>query len=319
MRAKEFDEAPPPGALAEPDAPGDLSYRRRGLTRTLCTGVTVPFAALMIVMLVIAVLALRSEVDRLAGETAQRALASARDSLQNEISGSTVGFLRAKAESARDLLAAFDDRAARGEMTKAQAYAAARRILSDPRFGRLGAAGYYAAVDDRGFWTLHPPAGADDAAKLGLVQEARTMGDGYMEFQWQDAGDRSPREKAAYVTRYAPRDLLVWAVVDEAEFVGHLDPGRLEGWIRPLGAKESNPYFLLDATGKVVLGRDAFGVAPLGGALRSRSNGRERPRDRDRHSGHEVRRDRRRAPARRRESPERRALGIGFGDPTRSL
>jgi methyl-accepting chemotaxis protein len=266
MRMNENDEALLPKARAGLLAPKDAEYRRRGLTRTLCVGVTIPFAASMLVMLLVAVLAMRATVDRLVGATAKRALASAESTLESELRGSMVGFLEAKAESARDLFSAFDDRAARGQMSKAQAFASARQALASPAFGSWEGSGYYAAVDGRGFWPLHPPARGGDADKLAFVQAARSLGEGFLEYRFQAPGDATAREKAAYVTRYAPRDLLVWAVVDEAEYLGRLDPARLDAWIRPQGDKESGDFFLLDAAGKLVLGRDRYGLASAAAA-----------------------------------------------------
>ncbi len=261
MRMNENDEAPPPIAPAGSAAPKDAAYGRRGLTRTLCVGVTLPFAASMLVMLLVAVLALRGSADRLAGAAAKRALASAEGMLESGMRGSMAGFLEAKAESARDLIAAFDDRAARGQMSKAQAFASARQALASPAFGSWGGSGYYALVDGRGFWPLHPPARAGEAEKLAFVQAARSLGEGFLEYRFQGPGDPEAREKAAYVTRYAPRDLLVWAVVDEGEFLERLDPARLEAWISPGDRKEPGDFFLLDAAGKLVLGRDRYGLA----------------------------------------------------------
>ena len=266
MRMKDYDEASPPKLPSETAEKRGAAYRHRGLTRTLCVGVSVPFAALMLMLLLAAVLAMRANVDRLAEATAKRALASAEGVAESELRGAMVGFLKAKAESAWDLLASLDERAGHGRMSKAQAFATARQLLSSPDFGSLGAAGYYAAVDGRGFWPLHPLARAREAERLPFVREARALGEGYLEYRFQDAGDAGPDEKAAYVTRYAPRDLLVWAVVDEAGFLKRLDPARLDAWIRPLGGEESGDFFLLDASGNVALGRDRYGIAAAASA-----------------------------------------------------
>ncbi len=161
--------------------------------------------------------------------------------------------LRAQAEKGLAICQSFHDKALAGEMTDRQAWNAARAILLDPSFGKVGETGYLAGVSTEGILVMHPKTEGADASGYDFMQRAMEMKNGYLEYEWKNAGESEAREKAGYLAYFEPWDLMVWASSYKSEFSAMLDPKDLRDALLSIRIGKSGYPYVIDSFGKFLV------------------------------------------------------------------
>ena len=126
-------------------------------------------------------------------------------------------YLRAVAEKNRDIVAAHYAAVQAGEMTEAQAKATLRKILFSQTIGKTG---YIYCVDSSGLAVEHPkPAVAGvNFSEFQFIQEQIRRKEGYLEYEWKNPGETTPRPKALYMTFFKPWDWIISVSTYREEF-----------------------------------------------------------------------------------------------------
>jgi PAS domain S-box-containing protein len=168
------------------------------------------------------------------------------------LSEAVENYLRAVAEKNLDIVRDFYRRAKDGEMSEAQARAEATRILLAQHIGETG---YIYCLDSKGVLEVHPVASLLGSAfkEYGFVREQIARREGYLEYDWRNPGEVAAREKALYMTYFAPWDWIISASSYREEFARLLDKGAIAGMIRKLAAKRTGYLFILDSRGGMVV------------------------------------------------------------------
>jgi len=144
-------------------------------------------------------------------------------------------------------------KAAAGEMTDRQAWNAARAIILDPGFGKVGETGYLAGVSSKGILAMHPKTEGADASGYAFMQKAMEMKNGYLEYNWKNANETEEREKAGYLSYFEPWDLMIWASSYKSEFSAMLDPKDLRAALLSIKVGDTGYPYVLDSFGKFLV------------------------------------------------------------------
>ncbi len=161
--------------------------------------------------------------------------------------------LQSVAEKARDLCAYYQAKADSGELSPAEAKRRARDVLLDPRFGRIGQTGYLAGVDLRGVLVMHPKSEGADVSGQAFMQEAIKMREGYLEYEWKNEGEASPRAKAAYVTLFEPWGMLLWASSYKDEFSDIVHPESMRTHLLAIKIGDTGYPYVVDKKGTLIV------------------------------------------------------------------
>ena len=218
----------------------------------------IPFILLMAVMGIVSTNRLDRELTNLAARNRVNTLKISVQMIQNEVDGAVKNYLRAVAEKNRELLAFYDLQVRKNQLTQEQAEAAARRLMLDPDYGRIGTTGYLAGVNTKGILSIHPKSEGTDASSHEFMQKAMAMKNGYLEYEWKNPGEDTARIKAGYLAYYKPWDIMVWASSYKEEFETLLDYEQIQKTIEEIKTGSSGFLMLFDDTGAVIAGEKEF-------------------------------------------------------------
>ncbi|MBI9089343.1 MAG: EAL domain-containing protein [Desulfobacterium sp.] len=167
--------------------------------------------------------------------------------------------LRAIVEKRVEALGLHRDNVRRGYVTEAVAKARAFKELTSET---IGTSGYLYCLDSQGIIKAHPKPSlvGTDVSFRAFVKEQLKSGSGYLEYEWQNPFDSSPRLKALYMKRFEPWDLIVSASSYKEEFSDLVGPGELSKAVSSFRFGRSGHTFIMDQKGKVTI---PSGLDPL--------------------------------------------------------
>ncbi|HUW42431.1 MAG TPA: cache domain-containing protein [Rectinemataceae bacterium] len=190
--------------------------------------------------------------------------------------GSSVQNLKTETELIKDMVASGTDAAVRnylrgiaektealeesyyrsyksGELSEAQAKSRFARAVLDPSYGKIGQTGYLAVLDSKGIAVIHPYAQGKDLSYVDAVREAMQKKVGFFTYQFQHEGDAAPREKAAYVSYFAPWDSIIFASSYTSEFSDLVDIRDFREQIAAIKVGKTGYPFILDSKGNFII------------------------------------------------------------------
>jgi methyl-accepting chemotaxis protein len=162
-------------------------------------------------------------------------------------------YLRGIAEKTEALEESYYRRYKSGEFSQVQAKKLFAQNILDPVFGKIGQTGYLAVLDSKGIATIHPFAQGKDLSYVDAVREAMQKKVGYFTYQFQHEGDAAPREKAAYITYFAPWDSIIFASSYTSEFSDLVNIQDFRDQIIAIKVGKTGYPFVLDSKGNLVI------------------------------------------------------------------
>jgi len=102
----------------------------------------------------------------------------------------------------------YSDLAAEGIITHDEALA---KVISKISHQKIGESGYSYAVNSRGIMVAHPVKQfiGKDFSNDPIVGNQHQKGEGFLDYQWQNPGEKVKRNKTLYLTTYKPLDLVI--------------------------------------------------------------------------------------------------------------
>jgi methyl-accepting chemotaxis protein len=228
------------------------------LTGKLSIGSTVPFILVMAVAGFVSLVILEKEINREAERNLGNLVELAAGLAEKEVEVSIKNYLRATAEKNKDLLAFYQGKVEKGVLSREEALRRSREIFLDPDYGRIGATGYLAGVSSRGVLAIHPKSEGTDASGHDFMKQAMEMKNGYLEYEWKNPGEAQPRQKAGYLSYFAPWDIMVWASSYKSEFMELVDYSQLQKSFGSLRIGKEGFALLVKADGEILSGRGLF-------------------------------------------------------------
>ncbi len=137
-------------------------------------------------------------------------------------------------------------------MTEAEAKAKLRTIFFSQTIGKTG---YIYCLDSSGLAVEHPrPAvvGVNFSA-FPFIQEQIRRKEGYLEYEWKNPGETTPRPKALYMTFFKPWDWIISVSTYREEFRELIDISEFKDSILSLNFGKTGYSYVIDSKGEVVV------------------------------------------------------------------
>jgi PAS domain S-box-containing protein len=144
------------------------------------------------------------------------------NSVKTAASVSIRNYLRATAENNLDMVRHLHRLAEEGALTQEQA----RNQAADLMLSRkIGTQGYICILDGSGRVVKHPKKQLEglDISDHAFVREMVATKKGYIEYEWQNPGDASPRPKALYLAYFAPWNWMITVSAYREEFTALME------------------------------------------------------------------------------------------------
>jgi PAS domain S-box-containing protein len=160
--------------------------------------------------------------------------------------------LKGIAEHNREIAGHHLDMVARGLLDRDEAIRRLRRILLSQK---VADSGYLYCIDSRGIAVVHPAPDVQgtDNTRFASVREQMRRREGYMEYDWKNPGDATPRPKALYMVYFEPLDWIISASSYRSEFSKLLDPADFRDAVLSLRFGTSGYAYVIDAQGEVLI------------------------------------------------------------------
>ena len=127
----------------------------------------------------------------------------------------------------------------------------------------VGKSGYIFCLDDQGKPVFRPrswQSGAEDGQEAILRRMLET-GNGYIEYEWKNAGEAAPRPKAAYVALFRPWGWYVGVSGYRDEFSSLVTMADLKGVLSSVALSPGGLTFLIGSDGSLLLGNASNSTA----------------------------------------------------------
>ncbi|MBI9101447.1 MAG: EAL domain-containing protein [Spirochaetales bacterium] len=120
---------------------------------------------------------------------------------------------------------------------------------------KIGESGYFYVINSEGTVIIHPEEEliGRNFSEFEHVKVQIKNKSGYLEYEWQNPGEITPRKKALYMEYFEPWDWIITASVYREEFSDLLDLSQLEpGFLNPSGLEQGYKY-IVDRQGNLLI------------------------------------------------------------------
>lgn len=161
------------------------------------------------------------QVRRVLEDSYERELGNTTDSLSKMIriaaSVSIKNRLRAIAEKNLDIAGYYFNKYRSGLLTREQAMAVIEEIFMSQS---IGVSGYIYCLDSSANVIFHPndKVKGTNVSDVDFIKKQLAFKDGYLEYEWQNPGEKEKRAKALYMTYFKPLDWIISASTYREEF-----------------------------------------------------------------------------------------------------
>ncbi|MFH1981983.1 MAG: cache domain-containing protein [Pseudomonadota bacterium] len=165
---------------------------------------------------------------------------------------SVKNYLRAIAEKNLEEVSYLYNRFLKGRITEAEALGRIRELLLSQEIGQTG---YIYCINSQGIVVLHPHAGVEgtNVSHYPFVQQQIRLKNGYIEYDWKNPGETSPRPKALYMSYFAPLDWIISVSSYREEFYQLLNIEDFREGILSLRFGNSGYAFVLNSYGVPII------------------------------------------------------------------
>lgn len=189
----------------------------------------------------------------------QKSTTAILDMVRNAADVSIKNYLRAIADKNRDIARNFYAQYQNGEMSEAEAKAATRKVmLSQP----IGTTGYIYCLTSEGIIDNHPYEAlmGADLSRHAFIQEQKLHKIGYVEYDWQNPTETSPRPKALYMSYFLPWDWIISASSYRSEFQELINVEDFRDTVMALKFGQTGYSYVIDTKGKLILHPEMEGI-----------------------------------------------------------
>jgi PAS domain S-box-containing protein len=174
------------------------------------------------------------------------------DMVKTSVEVSIKNNLRAVAERNREIVAHFHKLYKDGALTEEEAKRQAAAVLLSQKIGETG---YIYCLDSHGNVLVHPKKELinRNVSDFEFVRKQMEQKEGYMEYEWRNPGEAKSRQKALYMTYFAPWDWIISVSSYRNEFNKLVNVDDFRKAILSLRFGKTGYSFVVDGKGDLVL------------------------------------------------------------------
>ena len=160
--------------------------------------------------------------------------------------------LRAAAERNREIVAHSYKLYEQGDLSLKEAKRRAQAVLLSQKIGDTG---YIYCLDSNGVVLVHPKQEliGQNVSNFEFVRQQTARKEGYMEYDWKNPGEVDSRQKALYMTYFAPWDWIISVSSYRSEFNKLVNVEDFRDSILSLRFGDTGYSFVVDSKGSLVL------------------------------------------------------------------
>ena len=160
--------------------------------------------------------------------------------------------LRAVAEKNREIARHFYQQALTGAISMAEAQHRTRDVMLSQTIGKTG---YIYAVDSHGIIQIHPETALVkvDLSEHAFIADQKQRKEGYLEYDWKNPGEFTPRPKALYMTYFDPWDWIISVSSYRNEFKELVNVDDFRDSILSVVFGQTGFCYVLDTEGNLIV------------------------------------------------------------------
>ncbi len=160
--------------------------------------------------------------------------------------------LRAIAEKNLDIMVELNRKVLAKEITLEDARKRSAEVILSQT---IGASGYLYCLDSHGDVIVHPRAEliGTNVAEHAFVRQMMEKKQGYLEYEWKNPGEETPRPKALYMAHFEPWDWIIAASAYRSEFTRLVNVQDFRQSILSLKFGQSGYAFVIDRDGRAII------------------------------------------------------------------
>jgi PAS domain S-box-containing protein len=211
-------------------------------------------------IVLVAVLMVGISVYYIAGKTIKQnieiKLSNATDSILNMVETtaqvSIKNYLRAVAEKNLEIASFHYSRMQEGLISEQTAKDRLKQIFLGQTIGDTG---YIYCIDSSGIAVMHPDPQVEDVdfSHFAFIQSQMKRKEGYLEYEWKNPGEETPRPKALYMTYFEPWDWVISVSSYRSEFTRLINITDFKDNILAQTFGETGYSYILESNGDIVV------------------------------------------------------------------
>ena len=160
--------------------------------------------------------------------------------------------LRAVAEKNREIAQHFYNRAMAGAISMEEARRQTREVMLSQTIGKTG---YIYCIDSHGVIQIHPENELNqvDLSDYSFIADQKVRKVGYLEYNWKNPGEASPRPKALYMTYFEPWDWIISVTSYRNEFRELVNVDDFRDSILSIVFGKTGYIYVLDLEGNLIV------------------------------------------------------------------
>ncbi|SDP12227.1 cache domain-containing protein [Desulforhopalus singaporensis] len=168
-------------------------------------------------------------------------------------------YLRSAAEKNVEIINGFYREHRRGILTEQEAKQQAAHVLLSQT---IGESGYIYCLNGNGIVVVHPSKELlqADVSEYSFVKDLIVRKKGYLEYDWKNPDEQSPRPKALYTIYFEPWDWFVCVSSYREEFNGLVNIDDFRQSVLDLKFGKSGYSFVMDASGTAIIHPELEGI-----------------------------------------------------------
>ncbi len=182
----------------------------------------------------------------------QNTTASMFNMVKASVDASIKNRLSAVAQKNREIVAYHYKLFRKGRLTESAAQQRARDILLSQTIGKTG---YIYCVNSYGTIEAHPRAAVrgQDLSGYDFIQWQIKNKEGYLEYDWQNPDDKTPRPKALFMTYFEPWDWIISASSYRDEFSELVNVSEFRDYVLSRTFGKTGYAYILNKAGNIVI------------------------------------------------------------------
>ena len=128
----------------------------------------------------------------------------------------------------------------------------------------------------RGIAVIHPGVEGKDLSGFDFMGKALNMKNGYIEYEWQNPGEKEKRMKAGSLVYFQPWDVIIWVSSYKSEFMKFVHLETIQNILSGVKIGEKGYAMIYNSQGKPVLteglnerAMNEDGTGPVGSAIKN--------------------------------------------------
>jgi PAS domain S-box-containing protein len=160
--------------------------------------------------------------------------------------------LRAVAEKNREIAQHFYNKALAGAISMEEARRQTREVMLSQTIGKTG---YIYCINSQGVIQIHPENELlqVDLSENAFIVEQKVRKVGYLEYNWKNPGEASPRPKALYMTYFEPWDWIISVTSYRNEFRELVNVDDFRDSILSIVFGKTGYIYVLDLEGNLIV------------------------------------------------------------------